>query len=108
MTINWQPLFSRKCDPGTSAIHLVQFTCQHDLVCKEKVAVKLSETEKHESYRKGKAVFPVIKIATVLTDLVGPESHFLFDALRVKCDWLTTPADTWKDNDNYRNEILSL
>jgi hypothetical protein len=21
----------------------------------------------------------------------------------VECDWLTTPADTWKDNDSYRN-----
>lgn len=63
---------------------------------REKVAVKLSETEKPDSYRRGKPVFPVINATTVLTDLVGPESHFLFDALGVKCDGLTTPADTWK------------
>lgn len=41
---------------------------------KERLAVKLSETEKPESYRKGKPVFPVINAATVLTDLVGPVS----------------------------------
>ena len=59
----------------------------------------MSETEKPESYRKGKPMFPVINAATVLTDLVGPESHFL----GVKCDWFTTSADTWEDNDSYRN-----
>ena len=87
---------------------LVTFTLfsSHDSMtksAKEKLAVKLSETEKPDSYRKGKPVFPVINAATVLTDLVGPESHFLFDALGVECDWLTTPADTWEDNDSYRN-----
>ena len=69
---------------------------------KEKLTLKLSETEKPDSYRTGKPVFPVINRATVLTDLVGPESHFLFDALRIDCDWLATPADTWADNDSYR------
>ena len=69
---------------------------------KEKLAVKLSETEKPESYRKGKPVFPVNNAATVFTDLIGPESHFLFDTLEVKYDWLTTLADTWEDNNSYR------
>ena len=70
---------------------------------KEKLAVKLSETEKPDSYRKGKPVFPVTNTATVLTDLVGPVSLFLFDALGVECDWFTTPADTWEDNDSCWN-----
>ena len=33
-------------------------------------------------------MFSVINAATVSTDLIGPESHFLFDALGVKCKWL--------------------
>ena len=69
---------------------------------KKKLAVKLSEIEKPESCKKGKPVFPVINAATVLTDLVGPESHFLFDTLGVKRDWLTTLADTWENNGSYR------
>lgn len=86
---------------------LVTFTLfsSHDSMtksAKEKLAVKLSETEKPDSYRKGKPVFPDINAATYLTDLVGPESRFLFDALGVECNWLTNPADTWEDNDNYK------
>lgn len=37
---------------------------------KEKLAVKLSETDKTDNDRKGKPVFPIIYAATVLTDLV--------------------------------------
>lgn len=69
---------------------------------KEELAVKLSETENPDSYRRGKPIFPVINEATLLTDLVGPESHFMFDALGVKCDWLTAPADSWGENDSYK------
>ena len=73
---------------------LVPFTLfsSHDSMtksAKKKLTVKLSETEKPESYRKGKPGFPVINAATVLTNIIGPESHFRF-MLGVKCDWLTT------------------
>ena len=44
----------------------------------------------------------MINMGTVLTDLIGPESHFLFDALGVDCDWLTIPADIWEDNKVYK------
>ena len=47
-------------------------------------------------------MFPVINAASVLTDLVGPESHLLFDALRVKCNWLPTLAKIKENNDSYR------
>lgn len=69
---------------------------------KEEIAVKLSETEKPESYRRGKPVFPTIGGSTTLTDLVGPDSYFLFDALGVEMDWLSQPVDTWKEHDGYR------
>uniref|UniRef100_A0A0K2UTC1 Uncharacterized protein n=1 Tax=Lepeophtheirus salmonis TaxID=72036 RepID=A0A0K2UTC1_LEPSM len=45
---------------------------------KQKLAIKLSKTEKMVSYRKGTPVIPVINQTTSLIDLVGPESHFSF------------------------------
>ena len=47
-------------------------------------------------------MFQMINMGTVLTDLIGPESYFLFDALGVDFEWLTTPADTWVENKSYK------
>ena len=50
---------------------------------KEQLALRLIRTEKPDSFRRGKPVFPLIENSTTLPDLVGPDSHFIFDALDV-------------------------
>ena len=49
---------------------------------KEKLAIKLSETEKPESCMEDRPVFPVINAATVLIHLVGPGATYYITTCR--------------------------
>ena len=53
---------------------------------KQDIAAKLHATEKPDSFRRGKPVFPLVTAKTTLTDLVGPESHHLLDTLVIESD----------------------
>ena len=69
---------------------------------KEQLALRLIRTEKPDSFRRGKPVFPLIENSTTLPDLVGPESHFIFDALDVDITWMRQPVENWVENDSFK------
>ena len=69
---------------------------------KEQLALKIIGTEKPDSFRRGKPLFPLIESSTSLPDLVGPESHFLFDALGIDGSWLKQPVEEWPENESFK------
>ena len=68
---------------------------------KEKIALKIFNMARPESFRQGKPVFPVINQSTTLVDLIGPESSFIFEALSLPSDWLTKPSEQWQYDHDY-------
>ncbi|KAG0706298.1 hypothetical protein GWK47_024335 [Chionoecetes opilio] len=68
---------------------------------KQDIAAKLHATEKPNSFRRGKPMFPQVTAKTTLADLVGPESHLLLDTLGIEYDWLLQPVATWPRSDDY-------
>ncbi|KAG0717600.1 hypothetical protein GWK47_054094 [Chionoecetes opilio] len=67
---------------------------------KQDIAAKLHATEKPDSFRRGKPMFPQVTAKTTLADLVGPESHLLLDTLGIEYDWLLQPVATWPRSDD--------
>ena len=57
--------------------------------------MKTLSVERHESFKRGNHVFPVITNDKTLTDPDGPESYILFDVLEIGTDWLSKPVDIW-------------
>lgn len=79
---------------------------------KQQLATKLYTTEKPQSFRMGKPLFPkIITERTNLIDLIGPDSTFLFKALNINMEWLQKPVDTWQLYEDFRkaqNFVKSL
>ena len=50
----------------------------------------------------GKPKFPEIKPGTRLVDLVGSDSHMLFNILEVDCKWLSKDPKEWADDADYQ------
>ena len=69
---------------------------QHCHEAKNNIAMKILTVEWPESFRRGKPLFPDITAYTVLEDLVGPESYFLFEVLNIGRYWLQQPVDKWQ------------
>ncbi|KAG0712250.1 hypothetical protein GWK47_018903 [Chionoecetes opilio] len=72
---------------------------------KQDIAAKLHATEKPDSFRRGKPMFPQVTAKTTLADLVGPESHLLLDTLGIEYDWLLQPVATWPRSDDYSKAL---
>ena len=70
---------------------------------KHNIALKLLAAEGPESFRNGKPLFPDITADTMLEDLVGPASFFLFDVLNMSADWLRQPVDMWHYSEDYKS-----
>ena len=48
-----------------------------------------------ENFHLGRPMFKKVVHHTMLTDLIGPESHTLFRILNVSTDWLVKPVNHW-------------
>ena len=70
---------------------------------KHDIALKILSVERPEGFRRGKPVFPEINNNTTLADLVGPESYFLFDVLKIGTDWLSQPVETWTNSQEFKS-----
>ena len=56
--------------------------------------------------QKGKPVFPITRKNTKLANLVGSKSWYFFDILNASGNWLTTPVNTWNENEEYKYKNL--
>ena len=72
---------------------------------KQNIAAKLHATEKPNSFRQGKPVFPRVTAKMTLADLVGPECHLLLDTLSIESDWLLQPVVTCPRSDDYSKAL---
>jgi len=54
-----------------------------------------------ENFRLGKPLFQTITRSTTLKDLIGPESHSLFQLLHVDTHWLHKPVNQWSADPAY-------
>ena len=63
---------------------------------KRRMADRLLSCPRPEEFRLGRSIFKDILRETLLHDLIGPESWFLFITLGVNYDWLSTPVKEWK------------
>ena len=69
---------------------------------KSRMAVNLLTQERPTQYKLQKPDFPTLHPTTTLTNLVGPLSWALFDAiLQVGTEWLQLPPSEWDGNKNY-------
>ena len=69
---------------------------------KRAIASKLCATPKPKAFGQGRPIFPKeITEETSLSDLIGPQSHVIFDLLRVSSTWLESPVVTWGSNKSY-------
>jgi hypothetical protein len=78
---------------------------------KQDIANQLHRTERPESFRRGKPPFPKITGKTTLMELIGPESHFLFEVLGIDTKRQADPAESWQDNNDFRvarDYVISL
>ena len=72
---------------------------------KQDIATQLYVTDKPDSFRRGKPLFQKVTGKTTLVDLIGPESHFLFDVLSIGSDLLLEPVESWTGNENYNKAL---
>jgi len=68
---------------------------------KQEIARKIMITPIPENFRLGKPVFRSIASDTTLTDLVGPDSHTLFQSLHIGNTWLGKPVNQWKEDPDF-------
>ena len=63
---------------------------------KEKIAKRICLMPQTDEFRRGRPVMKVdVNDKTTLSDLVGPDSWFIFDALSADRDWLRQPVSHW-------------
>ena len=51
--------------------------------------------------RLGKPKFPAVTEQTSLSDLIGPQSHFIFQRLGLEYDWLTKDVSEWSQQPSF-------
>ena len=60
----------------------------------------------------GKPVFPVLRNEDIdeiqLLDFIGGDSRFFFAALKIKINFLQSPAVTWSDSTEYRDGKIKV
>jgi hypothetical protein len=69
---------------------------------KQNIASKLLATPIPERLRMGKPLFPKVCCDTSLADLIGPESHTLFQSLDISTGWLEKPVEDWSTDPDYQ------
>ena len=69
---------------------------------KQDIASKLLATPIPERLRLGKPLYPNVRSYTSLVDLIGPESHTLFQSLNISTGWLERPVSDWSSDADFQ------
>ena len=84
------------------AVVFALFSTLIDSNQKQNLAAKIVSTDKPQSFRQGKPVFPDVTSTITLVDLVDPESYLLFHTLNIKTDWVFEPVEAGSTFQNLR------
>ena len=78
------------------------FSNKVDMDTKSQMAARMLTFSPPRKMTLGKPKFPDVKPATKLIDLVGPNSHMLFNILGVNYDWLGMDPNKWCEDSHYK------
>lgn len=69
---------------------------------KQDIALKLLATPVPDHLRLGKPLFRKVYRDTSLADLIGPESHTLFQSLNISKGWLAKSVEDWSSDPDFQ------
>lgn len=69
---------------------------------KQDIASKILDSPVPDHLRLGKPLFRKVSRDTTLADLIGPESHTLFQSLNIGTGWLAKPVEDWSSEAEFQ------